>query len=65
MTAWVIITGMLCLLVKLIADFIALEYGIRYPVLSDWCFLYVGAVVCAYALLVDFVNFVRRSGRVM
>jgi len=59
MTAWLMVVVPMCLLAKCGVDFITLEYGGKFQFISDshlfWCCI----TMCAYALMVDYINFKR------
>jgi len=60
MTAWFTIVVPFCLLIQCGVKFIELEYGKTFEMANDGLLLLVFTVLCAYSLVVDFCNFIRR-----
>ncbi len=59
MTAWLAVVAPMCVAAKCCVDFLVLEYGDRFRLVTDEQFLFWGVLFCFYALTVDFVNFVK------
>lgn len=59
MTAWLALVIPLSVTAKCSVDFIVLEYGSKFRLISDSSFTSLCLLLCLYALLVDFFNAVR------
>ena len=57
MTAWLGVVAPMCLAAKCCVDFIVLEYGSKFRLVTDEQFIIACVIICGYAIVVDSINF--------
>ena len=63
MTAWFVVAAPFCLLAKCGVDFITLEYGGKFEIISDGQLSFCFMLLCLYAVGVDFINLTQTFKR--